>query len=119
MGMKDMDKKYISDNKRVILITGDQSKWYEQAIFIVKKNAMNNYNALDIIAEAEMIMRNYVLENNAAEKDENLTQSNKKPPVKGKNKSQSQHRTAFKKIINIALTITVAGIFALLTRNLF
>jgi len=55
-----MDKKYISDNKRVILITGDQSKWYEQAIFIVRKNAMDAAGPTDFIKEAESIISNYM-----------------------------------------------------------
>lgn len=55
-----MDKKYISDNKRVILITGDENKWFEQAIFIVKKNVLDKGTPKDFVREAELILQNYM-----------------------------------------------------------
>ena len=54
-----MDRKYISDNKRVVLITGDSTKWYEQAIIIVRKQAAEQGD-IDFIKEAEKIIQNYM-----------------------------------------------------------
>ena len=45
--------------QRVILINGDSTKWYEQAIFIVKKDAAGAEMPLDFVAEAEKIINEY------------------------------------------------------------
>lgn len=47
-------------NKRVILITGD-NKWYEQAIFIVKKNTPKSSIPKNFIREAEEIIESYMV----------------------------------------------------------
>ena len=49
-----------ADNKRVILITGDRTKWYDQAIFIVKKDALPTELPIDFVEEAERIIQNYI-----------------------------------------------------------
>lgn len=41
---------------RVILIKGDHTKWYEQAIFIMNKNVPANKIPVDFVAEAEKII---------------------------------------------------------------
>ena len=43
--------------ERVILIQGDDTQWYEQAIFIV--NPKTNNIPTDFVAEAEKIISNY------------------------------------------------------------
>ena len=43
---------------RVIMIRGDKSKWYEQAIFVIRKNFPDNQIPVDIVAEAEKIIQN-------------------------------------------------------------
>jgi len=45
---------------RIILVEGDNSKWYEQAIFIVRKNIPQNKVPVDFVAEAEKIVNNYI-----------------------------------------------------------
>ncbi len=47
-------------NDRVILIKGDNSKWYEQAIFIVRRNVPQNKLPVDLVAEAEKIVNSYI-----------------------------------------------------------
>lgn len=54
------DSPKIYENKRVILITGGASKWYEQAIFIVKKNVPQKSLPLDFVREAEGIIESYL-----------------------------------------------------------
>ncbi|MCL2398293.1 MAG: hypothetical protein FWC91_00940 [Defluviitaleaceae bacterium] len=46
--------------ERVILIKGDSSKWYEQAIFIVNQNTPPEKIPMDFVAEAESIINNYI-----------------------------------------------------------
>ena len=54
-----MEKK-IDKKERVILIKGDASKWYEQAIFIVNQNTPKDQIPLDFVAEAEKIIQNHI-----------------------------------------------------------
>jgi len=49
-------------DEKIILIKGDESKWYEQAIFIVKKNIeVDNPEPIDFVAEAEKIIGGHML----------------------------------------------------------
>lgn len=45
---------------KIILIKGDNTKWYEQAIFIVKQNFPVGKMPVDFVSEAEKIINNYV-----------------------------------------------------------
>lgn len=54
----------MDDKKRVILIKGDKTKWYEQAIFIMRPDAAPNKIPKDFVAEAEKIINNYMNRNN-------------------------------------------------------
>jgi len=110
-----MDKKYISDNKRVILITGDHNKWYEQAIFIVKKNAMGAVVATDLIAEAEMIVNNYLGSSSPA----NTINYNPEPQPKQKGKVTEKQRTRFDTVINMTIILAAIGLLVLLSRAVF
>ena len=47
-------------SERVILITGDHSKWFEHAIFIVKKNVSQASIPMDFMDEAERIIDGYL-----------------------------------------------------------
>ena len=48
-------------SERVILIKGDASKWYEQAIFIVKNNMPQTKVPVNFVAEAEKIIQSYMM----------------------------------------------------------
>ena len=50
--------------ERVILIKGDDSKWYEQAIFIVNQNTPAEKIPSDFVAAAESIINNYIKKSN-------------------------------------------------------
>ncbi len=50
----------MSGNERVILIKGNNSKWYEQAIFIVKESMLETNVPVDLVNEAEKIIANYI-----------------------------------------------------------
>ena len=51
---------YMGKKERVILIKGDESKWYEQAIFIVNQNTPKEDMPVDFVSEAEKIIHNHV-----------------------------------------------------------
>ena len=48
-------------DKKVIMINGESSEWYEQAIFIVKNNGYTP--AINFVSEAEKIINDYVNKN--------------------------------------------------------
>lgn len=50
----------MAKNDRVVLIKGDNSKWYEQAIFIIKKDAPASKIPVDFVLEAENIINSYM-----------------------------------------------------------
>ena len=49
--------------ERVILVKGGDTKWYNQAIFIVNQNAPKEKIPIDFVAEAERIINNYMIKN--------------------------------------------------------
>jgi hypothetical protein len=77
-------------NDRVVLIKGDNSKWYEQAIFIIKKGTEDNSLPVDFVLEAEKIIDSYMrrADKSAAgfwaqngKKDAGLVKAAKKTPA--------------------------------------
>lgn len=46
-------------DERIILIKGDKTKWYDQIIFILKKNVPKNKVPIDLVVEAERIVNSY------------------------------------------------------------
>jgi predicted metal-dependent phosphoesterase TrpH len=46
--------------ERVILVKGDSTKWYNQAIFIVNQNMPATKMPVDFVAEAEKIIYNHM-----------------------------------------------------------
>ncbi len=48
----------MSNNKKVILISGRDSGWYEQAIFIINENCKKM--PMDMVKEAEKIIKRYI-----------------------------------------------------------
>lgn len=60
-------------NKKVICINGDDTKLYEQVIFIMRESNINKNDnkALDFVSEAEKIINGYVRQEEAVVKSEN------------------------------------------------
>ena len=50
----------MGQTERVILIKGDGTKWYNQAIFIVNQDTPRNKMPVDFVAEAERIINSYM-----------------------------------------------------------
>ena len=52
--------------ERVILVKGDSTKWYNQAIFILNKDTPATKMPVDFVAEAEKIIYNHMKKKAAA-----------------------------------------------------
>lgn len=50
----------MGQTERVILIKGDGTKWYNQAIFIVNQDTPKDKMPVDFVAEAERIINTYM-----------------------------------------------------------
>ena len=55
---------YTSQGKRIVFISSNSSKWYEQAIFVIKKDIEQDRLPTDLLNEAENIIENYMKSNN-------------------------------------------------------
>lgn len=55
-------------NRKVVLLKGDSTKWYEQAIFIMRSGA--DASEIDFIKEAEKIINSQGLHNSISQKYE-------------------------------------------------
>lgn len=108
----------IYENKRVILITGDASRWYEQAIFIVKKNISQRSLPSDLVKEAEGIIESY-MQGVTYESSKNFKSSNVRvgapigrpltPQI-----SQKKKPSGFDFMLNFVMLICCVTIFAVL-----
>nr|WP_317358683.1 hypothetical protein [uncultured Tyzzerella sp.] len=100
-----MDKK-----KKVILINGDKSNWYEQVIFIIKDNKENNVPK-NLVLEAEKIINEYM------SKKYNSTNIDKIPPNNIKKTYNVKNKKSLKfynNILNVSIICTIAFICYLL-----
>ena len=74
-------EKNIDKKERVILIKGDSSKWYEQAIFIVNQNTPKSQIPVDFVAEAEKIIQNHIRKSygsqSGSEKSKNVNKNSR------------------------------------------
>jgi len=61
--MYDMEAQPMTEQNKVVLINGDSSNFFDQAIFIVKKNIPNNKMPVDFVAEAEKIIGTHLAKN--------------------------------------------------------
>ena len=50
-------------NEQVVVIQGDATKWYSQAVFIINPNPTAEAAPVDFVAEAEKIIFRYVAKN--------------------------------------------------------
>ena len=94
-------EKNTGKKERVILIKGDESKWYEQAIFIVNQNTPQENMPVDFVAEAEKIIHNHVKKKYGAYKGNSVGVAYSKPPttnnIKSANAMLTQAPTAKRK----------------------
>ena len=105
----------MNEKKKVILINGNKSNWYDQIIFIVKESNQENVPK-NLVLEAEKIISDYIA------KKYNNTNINKsipnpnakqdiKPNIKAKNKKNLK---IYNNILNISIICTITFICFLL-----
>ena len=116
------------DNKRkVVLLKGDENKWYEQAIFILRSSV--NETEIDFVKEAERIINSHSLQNQIANKYGQMaghtpmaalaapTQAPPPLPAVQKNNSRPRPKTRLDFILNAALITTGIALVSLLIFN--
>jgi len=98
---------HIAENKRVVLITGNSSKWYEQAIFVIKKDIGAKQLPVDFVKEAENIIENYMKSLEGEEKPHMfpLTQTMHEPIFEKKHSKKG-----FSWIITLSMVVASAVI---------
>lgn len=93
-------KKVMSNNKRVILISGRNSGWYEQAIFIINENCKKM--PVDMVKEAENIIKKYIESTN--KKGELFSAYKTNTPEK-KLKNKKDYSNKMNSILNAVLIL--------------
>lgn len=94
----------MDDKKRVILITGDSSKLYEQVIFIMRPNISSNNIPIDFVQEAERIINNYIKKNyNAKNTIQNYGQVKNNTSLKTNSKIEQKNNKNLHNILNIGI----------------
>ncbi len=109
----------MNEKKKVILINGNKSNWYDQVIFIVKESNQNNIPK-NLVLEAEKIINEYMAKKYSAKNispPENITNINKIDIPKQKsntNKKNKKNLALYNNILNISIFFTIAFICYLL-----
>lgn len=88
----------MEEKKKVILIKGDNSKWYEEAIFIMRTDIPSKSIPIDFVLEAEKIINNYMQK---CLSSQNKTLSLIKPQNKMISKEHTTVKREDKKLNNI------------------
>ncbi len=96
------------EKDRVILIQGGNNGWYEQAIFIVKKDANPALIPKDFVKEAEKIISSYMMNQSPIKTP---AQTPVKPIYKVKNKSMDMG-------LNIAMIVCCVALAAIMAFGL-
>lgn len=99
--------------KKVILVSGKKSGWYEQAIFIVNEG---NRLPVDMVKEAENIIRKYIAaggdkKDNIYEKYKNNMKNKKRSNIDESAKNEKQYsipKTGVNAAANTAANIAIA-----------
>ena len=60
MAMIPLEVKIMQTSDQVIVIQGDATKWYSQAVFIMNPNPLAEHPPVDFVAEAEKIIFSYM-----------------------------------------------------------
>ncbi len=85
------------DNKKVIMVDGKRSEWYEKAIFIMRSDINTDNKPIDFVNEAEKIINSYMVKSTL-----------KINEIKNKQKSiKVTKNTNLNLILNICLLLSV------------
>lgn len=91
----------MEENKKVILIKGSKSRWFEQAIFIMKDKSNRKDFPKNFVAEAEKIINDYMMKKYSSENDLIAAYSTSCPKTKNVKKQNKK----YDKILNISIVL--------------
>ena len=96
--------------ERVILVKGDSTKWYNQAIFIVNKEIPAAKMPVDFVAEAEKIIYNHVVK--GKNRDVYVSPAPMATPSAAPAKKPKPKASAFDFMLNIVMLMACVAIIA-------
>jgi hypothetical protein len=108
----------VYENKRVVLITGNQSKWYEQAIFVIRKDAGRKPPPKDFVREAESIIDNYMRTLDKSDDDFPTTLLPVNPAILDAPKPKQRKRSNFDWVLNLTMLAACVVIFYILATRM-
>jgi len=101
--------------ERVILIKGDATKWYNQAIFIVNQNTPATKMPVDFVEEAEKIIYGYMARKNATPQPYHGVLPKPSYPKSVGVRTKKKKTSTFDFVLNTVMVlacIAIAAIFA-------
>ncbi|MCL1882129.1 MAG: hypothetical protein FWF81_00010 [Defluviitaleaceae bacterium] len=109
--------------ERVILVKGDSTKWYNQAIFIVNKDTPATKMPVDFVAEAEKIIYSHITKekNHGKQKEAavpgvytlNMPKKSQAQNLSGRGARTGARKTSkFDFLLNIMMILACIGIVA-------
>ena len=99
------------DNKKIIMVDGKQSEWYEKAIFIMRSDINTENKKVDFVKEAEKIINSYMVKNSYISESSSLVKSKE---IKKRGLSNKELNI----ILNIALILSLI-LLAITVYNVF
>ena len=104
----------MNDKKKVILINGNNSNWYEQVIFIVKEKN-ENIMPKNLVLEAEKIITDYISKKYNTTSTNNINNNNRQNIAYKQNKPKNKEKIKlYNNILNVSIFCTIAFICFLL-----
>lgn len=104
----------MNDKKKVILINGNNSNWYDQVIFIVKEKN-ENIMPKNLVLEAEKIIQDYMSKKYKVTNVNDINNNNRQNIAYKQNKIKSKQKLKlYNSILNVSIFCTIAFICFLL-----
>jgi len=89
------------NNKKIIMVDGKQSEWYEKAIFIMRSDINTENKKVDFVKEAEKIINSYMLKTSSAIMEKSSTITDKRVKKSGLSNKELNI------ILNLALILSL------------
>lgn len=100
----------MNEDKKVILIKGGKSRWFEQAIFILKDKDQRRDMPKNFVEEAEKIINSYMLKKYPKSSANSVYSQNTTayPPKKLSDTSsaKSSKKKKYDKILNVSIVLS-------------
>ncbi len=94
----------MDDKKKIILIKGGKSRWFEQAIFILKDKEKAKNMPKNFVEEAEKIINNYMIRNYSSEC--NVIESYTNAKNVGNSIHSKAKKKKFDKFLNVLIILS-------------